>query len=105
MTCSAYRTIIETELNLGLKNVAIVAAWGKDTIAVLVQLCKRLGIPYFVIHDWDIGDPCLAITGESSGKDAAYKKLDKAEKAQYTKNATILREAGANNVHHNKKHL
>ena len=70
---------------------------------MLVQLCNRLGIPYFVIHDWDIGDPCLAITGESSDKDAAYEKLDKAEKAQYTKNVTILREAGANNVHHNEK--
>ena len=41
----AYRTALSTATDLGLKNVAIVGAWGKDTIGTIVQVCAALRSP------------------------------------------------------------
>jgi hypothetical protein len=101
----AYRTVIETQVNIGLRNIAIVAAWGKDTIVTLVQLCKKYRIPYFVVHDWDLSDPHLEVSEAPGPKNKAYAKLDKDAKAQYTKNHRIRAEAGQEHVHQNKRNL
>jgi hypothetical protein len=100
----AYRTVIEPTINLGLRNIAIVAAWGKDTISTLVQLCKKWGIPYFVIHDWDI-TACDRLEGPADDSNEVYKGLSSEEKAQYTKNCRIDAVAGTANVHCNRLKL
>ncbi len=101
----AYRTAIETKVNLGLNNIAIVAAWGKDSVITIVQLCKRFGIPYFVVHDWDLPDPGIDVSKEPGATNALYQGLAAEDKAQYTKNWRIRCESGAANVHHNKRNL
>jgi hypothetical protein len=100
----AYRTVLEKDVVLGLKNIAIVCAWGKDPIITLVQLCKKWQTPYFVIHDWDLAGPSVDVSVPSA-ESADYPHLTPTEKGQYTKNHKILKEAGAGCVHHNKTKL
>jgi putative ATP-dependent endonuclease of the OLD family len=97
----AYKTFLSKKYNLAFNNIAIVSAWGKDTIKPVVQICQRYEIPYFVIHDWDLQDDKIEI----EEKNIAYSKLDTAEKAQFTKNLTILAVAKEDNVHQNKRNL
>lgn len=97
----AYKTFLSKKYNLAFNNIAIVSAWGKDTIKTVVQICQRYEIPYFVIHDWDLEDDGLVIEENSK----AYEKLDPVQKAQFTKNLTISTVSKAENVHQNKRNL
>lgn len=102
----AYKTILSEAFNLELNNIAIVSAWGKDTIIAIVQLCKRFEISHFIIHDWDLTDEDVDISAEPGGANSYYQDLTPAEKAQYTKNHKILREVGTPElIHHNKRNL
>ncbi len=102
----AYKTVLSQKINFGLNNIAIVAAWGKDPIITIIQLCKRFEIPFFVIHDWDLNNNDTDITLANDESNANYTSLDSSEKAQYTKNYKILKETEAPNlIHHNKKNL
>lgn len=102
-----YRTVLENSTSLGLKNIAIVAAWGKDTLLAIVQLCRTWKIPVFVIHDWDIDDASVVIDKQTEPKQSAiYKTLkSKEDKAQYTKNWRILSEVEERFLHHNKPRI
>ena len=93
-----------SDVNFGLNNISIVAAFGKDGIANLINLCKLYKIDYFAIHDWDIEreDIDVSIEPDSSSD---YAALTKEEKAQYTKNHKLLTTAGADKIHQNKKRL
>ncbi|MFN8306170.1 MAG: AAA family ATPase [Ferruginibacter sp.] len=97
----AYKTLFSKKYNLSFNNIAIIAAWGKDSIKTIVQLCQRYDIPYFVVHDWDLSDESI----ELKDKSEAYKKLDAVQKAHYTKNLTILNVAKSDNIHQNKINL
>jgi putative ATP-dependent endonuclease of OLD family len=100
----AYKTVLSTAYNLEFHNVSIVAAWGKDTLRVVVQICKLFNIDFFVIHDFDIPNDCdntLSIDHPES----VYSSLSPSEKAQYTKNLRIISEAGVEKIHHNKPKL
>jgi predicted ATP-dependent endonuclease of OLD family len=102
----AYKIVISEKINLELKNIAIVSAWGKDTITAIVQLCKRFDISYFVIHDWDLPRDDIDISGEPKTTNKNYEELNPTEKSQYTKNYKILKEVGnIELIHHNKKDL
>ncbi len=99
-----YRTVLSTEFNLEYNNISIVAAWGKDTLKSIIQLCKLFEIEYFVVHDFDLSMECdVTIPKESQA--SIYSKLEAPEKAQYTKNYNIALEAGIVNIHHNKPNL
>lgn len=97
----AYKTLFSKKYNLSFNNIAIVAAWGKDSIKTIVQLCQWYDIPYFVIHDWDLSDESIELRDNSK----EYKQLDSTQKAHYTKNLTILNLAKAENIHQNKINL
>jgi putative ATP-dependent endonuclease of OLD family len=99
----AYKTLFSMKYNLSFNNIAIVSAWGKDTIKTIVQLCQRYEIRYFVIHDWDL--PTDDIVLEDHTTSSIYKGLDAQQKAQFTKNFTIQSVAGSQNVHQNKRNL
>lgn len=102
----AYKTALSLKIKFGLNNIAIVSAWGKDTINVVVQLCKLYEIPFFVIHDWDLSDPGVDITKDNSESNSQYNSLSPKEKAQFTKNKIILNNVGnINLIHHNKPKL
>ena len=102
----AYKTVLSEKVNFALNNIAIVAAWGKDPISTIVQLCKRFEIPFFVVHDWDLNANDLDITVEGNSGNKVYTNLDTIEKAQYTKNFKIYSEVGdLIKIHHNKKKL
>jgi len=99
-----YRTVFSSEINLEYNNISIVAAWGKDTLKSIIQLCKLFEISYFVVHDFDIINDC-DITIPKEDSKSVYSSLDTVEKAQYTKNYNIAKEAGIDNIHHNKPNL
>lgn len=99
-----YRTVFSSEINLEYNNISIVAAWGKDTLKSIIQLCKLFEIEYFVVHDFDIIEDC-DITIPKENQDSKYNDLEPKEKAQYTKNFNIASEAGIENIHHNKPNL
>lgn len=102
----AYQTVLNEKVNFGLNNIAIVAAWGKDPITTIIQLCKRFEIPFFVIHDWDLDNSDLDITVRGAATNQSYSSLNPTEKGQYTKNHKIFKEAGdLEKIHHNKKKL
>lgn len=100
----AYRTVLGTKYNLDYSNVSIVAAWGKDTLQSLIQVCKLFEIEHFVIHDFDLNKD-IDISIPNSDKQSEYKGLEKEEKQQYTKNFKIFTLAGGANIHHNKPNL
>lgn len=97
--------MVFNDVNFGLKNISIVAAFGKDGIINLINLCKLYKIDYFAIHDWDIEKEDIDVSIEPDGS-SDYASLTKEEKAQYTKNHKLLiTAAGTDKIHQNKKRL
>ena len=94
-----------SDVNFGLNNISIVAAFGKDGIVNLINLCKLYKIDYFAVHDWDIEREDIDVSIESEDSSSDYATLIKEEKAQYTKNHKLLTVAGTNKIHQNKKRL
>ena len=101
----AYKTIFQQDVNFGMQNISIIAAFGKDGILNLVKLCKLYHIDYFVIHDWDLEDPNIDISLNITDSNSVYNNLQKEHKQQYTKNHKLLMAAGKEKIHHNKKRL
>ncbi|MEW6408145.1 MAG: AAA family ATPase [Patescibacteria group bacterium] len=101
----AYKTIFENQVNFALKNIAIVAAWGKDSIPTIIVLCKLFKTDCFVIHDWDLdndNDPNTLPEGATEEE----KKKQVADKQQWTKNKNILDKIENENSRHcNKRNL
>ena len=101
----AYKLVLSGEIVLGLKNITIVSAGGKDPIRTLVQLCKNFEISFFVIHDWDLPDKTIDVSLDKDKTESVYNKLSKEDKAQYTKNHKIIKLCGDELVHQNKINL
>ncbi len=101
----AYKIVLQQVVNFNLNNIAIVAAWGKDPITTIIQLCQRFEIPFFVIHDWDLNDKTIDISVEPTETNSQYTSLDKEAKAQYTKNYKIFTLTDETSIHQNKRNL
>ena len=101
----AYRTVLESSFNLDLHNIGIVSAWGKDTLSSVVRMCQALGVPVFVVHDWDLADPDCDVREPPGAGNKRYEALSKEEKAQYTKNHNLLTLVGPKLIHANKRNL
>lgn len=100
-----YSLSLSQAINFGLKNIAIICAWAKDSIITLVQLCKKFKVPFFVIHDWDLDNYNIDVSLSQEDPNSIYTSLSASEKQQYTKNRKILLEAGEVNLHTNKRKL
>lgn len=98
----AYRTIFQDKVDFGLKNIAIVAAWSKDSIISIIDLCKEFEIEYFVIHDWDLDSDTDPNTLPEPTQEKEKQKLTK-DKQQWTKNKKILEKIGNENLRHCNK--
>ena len=99
----AYRLIFK-DVSLSSKNIAIVAAWGKDTSIYIAKLLKFFVVDHFLIHDWDLDDNNIDIALDKSDAHSIYSSLSAVDKVQYSKNHKILKECGEN-LHWNKKNL
>ncbi len=93
----AYRTALDGSVEWGLRNTAVVSAWGKDTVAALVELCHAFEVPVFAIHDRDLP--------QEISDDDPVDSLTPGQKAQRTKNARIAGLSGPNHVHQNRPNL
>jgi predicted ATP-dependent endonuclease of OLD family len=100
-----YKTILLEKVDFEIRNITIVAAWGKDSIVTIIQICKLFHIPYFIIHDKDLIEE-IDKFNEPNINNKEYMKLDKNSKSQYTKNFKIHKEAGDKTlVHRNAPNL
>lgn len=86
----AYKTVLSTQIDFAINNIAIVSAWGKDPIITIIQLCNYFKIPCLVIHDYDL---------DSESDDSPQ------DKAQKTKNTKIANIITSERVHLNKRNL
>lgn len=93
----AYRTALEGSIEWGLKNAAVVSAWGKDTVSALVQLCNAFEVPVFAIHDRDLPDDI--------SDEADVESLSPEQKAHRTKNEKIAGLLPRDRVHQNRPNL
>jgi putative ATP-dependent endonuclease of the OLD family len=109
----AYKTVLDRYLSekqesLSYKNIAILSAEGKDTIKILIDICRFFHIPYFAIHDLDLDtdvsfDNNLA---KDSTKHPAYTELITNDRTQYTKNWKIFLSSKSDKfLHRNKRKL
>ncbi len=101
----AYKLVLSQEVNLGLENIAVVSAGGKDPVSIIIQLCQCYQIPYFVIHDWDLDQNINDSLQKPNENNSVYMQLSSTDKAQYTKNYKIQQLAGIANVHRNKRNI
>lgn len=101
----AYKMSLSEKINMELNNIAVVSAWGKDSIILIVQLCKIFQIPYFVIHDWDLSDDIDPNTKPDPTNVEAKKVLIQ-ERGQWTKNKKILEVIEKEELRHiNKRNI
>jgi putative ATP-dependent endonuclease of the OLD family len=101
----AYKYSLSQIFNFEANNTAILAAWGKDPIISLIQLCQRYQIAFYVIHDWDISNSDLDIYQDPRSY-PPYSSLPSEEKSQFTKNfkiASLINDKSK--LHHNKLKL
>lgn len=109
------------ETYLNFNNISIIPHHGKITAIVLVNLCKHLGLDYFVINDFDFeenfsiklntfdtrekykaSDFYLKEIKEIEVKNSKGEKLsEQTKKAMMTNNWSLINEAGLNNIHFN----
>jgi hypothetical protein len=101
----AYKNIFSEYIDFGLKNIAMIAAWGKDPMPTLIQLCKRYDISYFIIHDWDLDDRDIDVRKMPNEANKTYQQLDSVSKAQFTKNYKIYKASNVKRIHWNKRNL
>jgi hypothetical protein len=88
----AYRTVLATAIELELHNTSVVAAWGKDSVATIIDLCHLLEIPCYAIHDSDLPEPLP-------------ESLSPVQKAHRTKNEAIAGRLPPERRHHNVPNL
>jgi len=101
----AYKYALSQVFNFEANNTAILAAWGKDPIISLIQLCQRYQIEFYVIHDWDLSNNDLDIYQEPKSYNK-YALLPSEEKSQFTKNFKIASQINdRSKLHHNKLKL
>ena len=71
-----------------------------------MQQCKRFEVPYYVIHDWDLFDENVDITGACDESNPIYKSLDSIQRGHYSRNSKILNIVGDfSKIHYNKINL
>jgi putative ATP-dependent endonuclease of OLD family len=109
----AYKTVLEKYLeeqqkSLSFENIAILSAEGKDTIKILIEICRHFHIPYFVIHDLDLNFDMIFDSrfDKDPRQHAVYNDLDPKDKTQYTKNWKIFLAAKNDKyIHRNMRKL
>jgi putative ATP-dependent endonuclease of OLD family len=98
----AINNITQDENFLSCKNIAILPHHGKDTSAILIQLCNSFEIDYYVIHDWDIADKAIDL----NSYDSSNTLLKGRDKCQMTKNKKIYDLVkNKQNIHFNQPKL
>jgi putative ATP-dependent endonuclease of the OLD family len=100
---------------LSFLNIAIVAHYGKSTALLLIELCKHLGLDYFVITDWDFDDDFVTelscIDNLSELKQSKLYNFDEGVKrlpdlkSKITTNWNLINTAGIQKVHFNIRKL
>lgn len=114
------------ETYLNYKNIAIIPHHGKATAIILAELCKHLGVDYFLINDFDLQEELLEKLDFSSLEElkaskfyeeeleqttinslATGKPYDiKTKKSMITNNYNLIRAAGGKNkIHFNMPKL
>lgn len=109
------------ETYLNFNNISIIPHHGKITAIILINLCKHLGLDYFVINDFDFKENFVTKLNEFATKQE-YMKSDfylneirdidaksingdelqeKTKKAMMTNNWSLINEAGLDNIHFN----
>ncbi|MEK4701008.1 AAA family ATPase [Solibacillus sp. FSL R7-0668] len=114
------------ETYLNYKNIAIIPHHGKATAIILAELCKHLGVDYFLINDFDLPEGLLEKINFSSVKElqesifykeelelitinslTTGKPYDlKTKRSMITNNYNLIQAAGGkNNIHFNMPKL
>lgn len=101
------------EVYLNFNNIAIIPHHGKATAYLLADLCKYLGVDYYLINDWDFDSLELDIdtikTFETEEKlkqsDIYESQTDSNKKGMITTNWKLLDSAKNNQIHFNIKKL
>jgi hypothetical protein len=90
------------ETYLNFNNIAIIPHHGKITAILLIQLCKYIGLDYFVINDWDIetySDLTNFLDENGLKTDDIYKNAS--NKGIITTNWKLINNAGKDKIHFN----
>lgn len=114
------------ETYLNYKNIAIIPHHGKATAIILAELCKHLGVDYFLINDFDLPEELLEKIKFSSIEELKESKFYKEElesttilslasgkpyseatkKSMITNNYNLIKAAGdVNKIHFNMPKL
>jgi len=119
----AYKYAIEKEIiNLGkdkkyaetylnFNNIAIIPHHGKATVLILIELCKHLGVDYFVITDLDFSDnfvnELFKYASEQEFKQSELYSLEtnSTKRGMLTTNWKLANFAGNKKIHFNIKKL
>ena len=119
----AYKYIIEkhitnldkdkkyAETYLNFNNIAIIPHHGKATALILIELCKHLGVDYFVINDLDFDDDFVdelfKYTSEPDFKKSELylNETDSNRKGMLTTNWKLTNSARNGKIHFNIKKL
>lgn len=102
---------------LNFNNFAIIPHHGKITAVILIELCKHIGLEYFVINDFDLQEDSKFIEELSEfekEEDLKKSKLylnnfieerDATSKGKITTNWKLIKSAGINQIHFNLPRL
>ncbi len=103
------------ETYLNFLNICIIAHFGKATALLLIDLCKHLGLDYFVINDWDfdedfIQDVADFTTEEELKASDIYLKTNgidnsSIQKGMITTNWKLIKNSGLSKIHFNRPKL
>lgn len=90
------------ETYLNFNNIAIIPHYGKITAILLIELCKHIGLDYFVVNDWDF-EKYFDLTGFQSEKDLKNDDVYKGSvnKGIVTTNWKLIISAGKKKIHFN----
>lgn len=94
------------ETYLNFNNLAIVPHHGKSTALLLMELCKHIGLDYYIISDWDFDHPFDLSNFQNLHQlheSEIYKSSS--EKAMITTNWKLINNAQEDKIHFNVRKL
>jgi predicted ATP-dependent endonuclease of OLD family len=100
-----------SETYLNFNNIVIIPHHGKATALILIELCKHLGVDYFVINDLDFDndfvDELFTYASEEDFKQSELysNEIDSNKKGMLTINWKLTNFAGNGKIHFNIKKL
>ena len=96
---------------LNFNNISIIPHHGKSTALLLIQLCKHIGVDYFVINDWDFENNFFNTLSEFTTEEALklndlYINENGVERSSNSKgmimtNWKLIHHAGKEKIHFN----